>query len=97
VTHATVKIDFAAGLDPTQKQVDELTELVQHLLNLPAFGDKKPSTVLNALISAYWTAAHMAGMEAQAAEGMVQFGGRYLAGLALARQAAACSEKPVVH
>jgi hypothetical protein len=92
-----VRIDFASGLAPTQEQVDELAVLIDHLLKLPIFVDKKPSTVLNALLSAYWTAAHMAGMEAQAAELMVQIGGRYLAATALAERSAGATDKPVVH
>ena len=90
-------IDFLSGLAPTQEQIGELSDLIQHLLNLPAFADKKPCTVLNALLFAYWTAAHMSGMEAQAADGMVQIGGRYLAALAMAQHAAASTDKPVVH
>jgi hypothetical protein len=92
-----VRIDFASGLAPTQEQVDGLMVVIDHLLKLPIFVDKKPSMVLNALLSAYWTAAHMAGMQAQAADGMVQIGGRYLAALAMAQHAAGATDKPVVH
>lgn len=97
MTQPPVKVDFAAGLDPSQAQVDEVAELVQHLLTLPVFVGKSQSAMLNALISAYWTSAHMSGMQAVAAEGMVQIGGRYLASLAMARLAAESSDKPVVH
>jgi hypothetical protein len=99
VSRRNVTIDFAAGLAPPQEQIDELAELIDHLLKLPAFTGKRPCVVLNALVSPYWTAAELAGMQAQAAEGMVQIGGRYLAGLALAQRAATATGggKPTVH
>ena len=96
-----VKIDFVApGLTTTPEEVGEIGQLVDHLLTLPAFTGKHPSTVLNALVSAYWTAANMAGMQAVAAQGMVQIGGSYLAKLALAQRArdtGNAGDKPALH
>lgn len=95
-----VKVDFVApGLTADPAEVDELGQLVTQLLTLPAFNGKHPSMVLNALVSAYWTAASLAGMQAVAAQGMVQIGGSYLAKLAMARCAGAAEspDKPVVH
>jgi ribosomal protein L4 len=97
---SNVKCDFVApGLTASQQELDEIGQLVDHLLKLPAFTGKHPATVLNALVSAYWTAADTAGMQAQAAQGMVQIGGSYLARLALAQRARAgdAPDKPVVH
>lgn len=98
---SSIEVDFvAAGQDPSQEQLSEVEQLVVHLLQLPAFAGKHPSLVLNALVSAYWTAANVAGMQAQAAQGMVQIGGSYLARLALAQHASddgTAAEKPVVH
>ncbi len=99
MSKATVEF-IAPGLTADQQEIDELAALIHQLLALPAFVGKHPSMVLNALVSAYWTAASAAGMQAIAAQGMVQIGGSYLAKLALAQRAAGgdpFGNPPVVH
>jgi hypothetical protein len=92
-----VRVDCVPGIDPSKEPIDETAQLVQELLMSPLFKDKSTSMVLNALISAYWTAAHMAGHQQIAAEGMVQLGSRLLVELAIARRATAAPGNQNVH
>jgi hypothetical protein len=86
------------GVTATAEDVQAVEALVRSILANPDFLGKPLHIVLNALCSAHWTAACMAGQQVQAAEGLVRMGGSYLAGLALAQQAApADADKPVVH
>lgn len=92
-----VKVQYIApGAAATEESVREICELVAAILGTPGFVGKPTHIVLNALASAHWTAACLAGEAERTAEALVQMGGTYLAGLELAR-AAGSGVKPAVH
>jgi phage-related minor tail protein len=91
-----VKIDFYSGAgSPDPEEVKQVQAIVDEVLKLEALKDHSVNVVLNALASAYWTGANLAGNAEEAAIFMVQFGGNYLATLAKLRREAAAAATAV--